>query len=419
MPSHSAISEQDPEVHEPVAAIKRWYSDPVALLVVLAIHGYPLSAIVATAFGVAGDSAASSYVIRAVTVVMAAVILMGGARLASLDLWLALFGFIYLVRLIYDTAFVNGDGASTALIFFLLSCLIPSLALALTRLPFHERNVLTGLSVTGVLIVIGTIAIVVLLPGGANYFVENGRLGFEKLNPISLAHVAVTTSLACLILYGSQRSHVRRLFIALLIVSAIVVMVMTGSRGPLIAYGICLLLMLAFRGQWHVIILAGVAAVAAYQLFDLTTLFDLARLDETGEGDSSLGRKFRLQVAFWEIVDHWQLGSSFTLPNSLEQPHNVIVEAWLATGIVGFTLFVAVILRGLFAALGALSSQHSIIALLYIQTLVGAQFSGAIYSWEPLWISLALLLGHRVHAGHEPEMEVDSVSRATPFRHNS
>jgi O-antigen ligase len=78
-------------------------------------------------------------------------------------------------------------------------------------------------------------------------------------------------------------------------------------------------------------------------------------------------------------------------------PHNVELEAGMSLGIPGILVLSGLLLLVLWRAckMGMMQSDAGIIGLLAIQQLIGAQFSGAIWGDERLWVTAMIVLGTR------------------------
>jgi O-antigen ligase len=86
-------------------------------------------------------------------------------------------------------------------------------------------------------------------------------------------------------------------------------------------------------------------------------------------------------------------------------PHNVVLESFMATGIAGGLSFIALLSFALWAAYRLIKwhSEHAWVGVIFLQYLIGAQFSGAIYAATTMWTfigaTLALYYGTRASKG--------------------
>src|SRR5262249_21717807 len=170
--------------------------------------------------------------------------------LQSLDGLLTLLWFFYLVRLIWDLSEVPPVvGADKALQLFIVTVGIPVIAVAMTTRCWCEQNV------SMCLLTIGTVVSVACLWMSSSGLVTDQavfeqRLGFEKVNPISLGHVATTTLLAALVLGTDRRSIFFRGVMIACAGVALWLLYKAGSRGPIVSLGACLAAYVLPRKTW-------------------------------------------------------------------------------------------------------------------------------------------------------------------------
>jgi O-antigen ligase len=152
------------------------------------------------------------------------------------------------------------------------------------------------------------------------------------------------------------------------------------------------------------VVLAGVAVALVIQL-DVSKVAEIGRKMIIGrlENDaSSIDSNYRTTLvlsAIQQFADEPFLGSSLVEKNSGEYPHNLIVESFMATGVVGGIMFVAVLVIGLNSAVRILRFQPTAIwvALIFIQNVIGAQFSGSLWGSYQFWcFALAMLALGRI-----------------------
>jgi O-antigen ligase len=81
--------------------------------------------------------------------------------------------------------------------------------------------------------------------------------------------------------------------------------------------------------------------------------------------------------------------------NALFYPHNVIVEAFMATGTFGGTAFLLLVLIALYRAIRMIRLDPIMawVPICFLQQLIGAMFSGGLYSNVPLWGMMGIMLG--------------------------
>lgn len=373
---------------------KRWYLDPTAMTVILVVNGYAVTAIFSVWLGL-DESSTLAILVRILTLALCLRLMASGIKFERLDSFLILLWLIYTTRLVYDAFDPLILGTQTAILFFALTAVFPAIALTTTKIDWNERNLVIGLIITGVFICSGALWGMKALPAGQDYLFATGRLGFEKLDPISTGHIGCTTTIAALILSTGSNRWTTRLVSAFAIGLGLAVMILAASRGALIAFAACSLILSIRQRLWKHLAVAVVLALASLALIDIQALLESTRIAGTGQDDSSLERKYVLALALKLIVENWEFGSSYTLPGDLGYPHNIIIESWMAMGLLGFLLMLYITSRGVIAAIVKAETDKPMIPMLYLQFLVGAQFSGSFYGWSGMWMGLAILLSDR------------------------
>jgi O-antigen ligase len=117
--------------------------------------------------------------------------------------------------------------------------------------------------------------------------------------------------------------------------------------------------------------------------------------------NATLGRIIAFQGAFDQFLSSPLWGSSIEEKITGFYPHNVILEALMATGIVGGLPFIAFTLWALVCAwrLARNASRHLWIGILAAQYFFGSMLSGSIYTSNTMWVLAALVLSHSLNQG--------------------
>lgn len=386
------------------ASIASW---AIAGLFALLIAGYPLAAVIPVLAGI--ENRLVSVPFRALFLLLAlAVIAFLGIRRRTLYtgvFWvlLAIFWLLYGLRLLLDTVYVPAALRLSSVEYLLFSIgmtFIPMIAFMVgaggATLERARKATLVG-SVAACCIILGLAASRQLSGDAGMLWV--GRIGIRTLNPIALGHLGA--SLVLLASYSLLRPKFAGRSVAGLILAVgigLVTVTAAASRGPVLALGVTMVALLAstYRHGARVrapllggIILTGgvLAAVALEQRFGISILY---RLVSTIGAGPEWAPDIRVQLvsrAWEQFLSSPILGSGLEEQVSRYYPHNVIVESFMATGIAGGITFVLLILTSSYMAWRLLirDSRHAWIALLYAQYLIGAQFSGALYTNGAMW----------------------------------
>jgi len=114
----------------------------------------------------------------------------------------------------------------------------------------------------------------------------------------------------------------------------------------------------------------------------------IINLIEMGGSDASASVRLSLISAAWDqFLSSPLFGSGLEERYSRFYPHNVIVEAFMATGIFGGIAFLALLIAASLYSWRLLikRSQSGWIAMLCIQYLIAGQFSGSLWGNSGMW----------------------------------
>lgn len=239
---------------------------------------------------------------------------------------------------------------------------------------------------------------------------EAGRLTFLGLNPIGVGRAAgLATILALIYIFASPRKRVRSLVPLLAAASmGVVVVVATGSRGPLVAIGAAfaaLLLLMAVNRRMSLRALAVVATVAILGssfagFIGGSGLSRILSASDSGRGllyEESLALALASPLGIgWGRLGQYIVDFGVTDTQGL-YPHNVFLEVFVEGGIFALLAVALLVLVSLKRAWGA-AAEHAVLTpvlVILIYALVSAQFSSDIVGNRLLWLSIALALSCR------------------------
>lgn len=335
----------------------------------------------------------------------------GRRPLALGEILLWTFALIYLLRLTWDS-FDKIAGAPEAAVFFAVGTLVPCAALTFSRLDLasYEYPIAKILVAIGGLTCMLAVCMHFLKLGEAQSLTAvTGRLSYTAINPISLGHVATTTLLAAVCLMRHRLKVVVWTTVTLASVAALLCLALTASRGPVLALVTSGVVYMVATRNWKMV-------AASLVLVTCMALVGLGSIDErfTGWGhDASIQARFELQFA--ALADFFQapvLGSSFLDLTTLSYPHNLFVESAMAMGVVGLLTAILLVFMALRRSLQLLKNGAMLIVLLFVQYLIAAQFSGALYGSAALWISMLAVLA-TLHSRNAVQRLQSSQNRST------
>lgn len=361
------------------------------LVLALTLVGYPLVAAVSQLTGF--ESGELSAVFRMVVIVLAVVLLVWsvGRGRYRIDPLITLFFALYSVRLMLDLNYSFLPDIEKDSQFFVAVVLIPTLAMGGVRDWFNEKILLClTLAIGGfggllVAVVLRTSTSLAILP--QNY-VERARLDF--LNPISIGYHGLFISVAAIILLAKHRS--RALLIPCIITSALgaYLLVVSASRGPFVALALGLALTGAANRRARVtyvpvaIIVAGI-----FGYFGLPEGV-LARFQDIGD-TSAQERIYATQLSIDAALANPLFGYAYVEPITGLYPHNVLVEAGLAMGMIGFVLMAWMQVSLLWNAWRHAQQGEWAVPFLACAMIANAWISGAIWGSALLFMLVWLL----------------------------
>lgn len=356
--------------------------------------GYPLVGLVASVAGLSGTWTSIPFRILVIALALFFVVLALFRPVPWRSFfWLFLFWAIYLARLAWDMA-VEVDGAADALVYFTATALAPALALCLAKLDWvatARRLVLLGA-------ICASLALATVFfewNVGLSHDETGGRLAYARLNPILLGHAAVSTVIAIMSLMTLRLGLLRTLIYFAVAVMAITYMVLSGARGPVVALALCSMVFAWKTRRWSWFVVLGGLAAALFFLDDTEMVLAtrlLALASEDLEDTSALHRIEVVSNALGQFMENPVFGNAYIEPIEQIYPHNLFVEALMATGIIGTFVLIMLLWRAFRRSLRLMRGGVYLFPLLLLQWLIAAQFSGAIWSFPQLWVLLPIVL---------------------------
>ena len=236
------------------------------------------------------------------------------------------------------------------------------------------------------------------------------HMGNDVLNHIGYGHMGLTAmilGLFVLLRIGrARRNWIVRLLAAATVCLGAFTVLAAASRGALVA-SIVLLPVVVYLGMRRgsglltvgicVALFFVLSAATAYLARDGTDVKQLlgSAAAYTASSNSVHERQTLMRDAWQEYLDHPILGSSIVERNALFYPHNCIVEAFMAMGTFGGTLFVLILLVAVYRAIRLATTDVAMswISLCLFQQLIAVMFSGGLYGNVTLWGMLGIVLG--------------------------
>ena len=404
---------------ESIPRLSSYVSFLMISVLVLNLSGYPIVASITGLLGLDNRLVAFAFRILLLlgSVALIAAILTNRVRVYRGWVWVPMlvFWLVYLIRLILDTKIVVpplSRGPNEYWMWAIGGCLLPLVALMARPNKATARNAPEAvLWVTGVAALLVLAAIAMEIVSGISRVLETGRLEISTLNPISAGHLGGTLVLISMYSFfrGGQLRNMKwkTSVLLLLILAGLILVVLSGSRGALGATAICAAVFgiskFHRRGGALAVVGIGLLAVGTYHAASLAEdrlgLLTLSRIASAMSPGRDTGASDRLEL----LSDSWDqfleapvLGSGLEESNRRDYPHNVVVESFMATGLVGGVAFLLIIISAAWVAVRAIftGAPHGWLALICLQYLIGAQVSGSLWGNTVMWSLIGATFGY-------------------------
>jgi O-antigen ligase len=340
----------------------------------------------------------------------------------SLSGWLIiLFWLIYSVRIIYDTQVEGVIFRGNLFKFYAIAfgnCLIGAIATIRTVKYVNLRVANKAFFTTILLSCLSILATIYFLQGSINPAAIIGRArfsaefspGVEKdvLNPITISLYGELLALLSLANLALKKRHWLKnvLYISAFAIG-VLVLILGASRGPVLGgfLGVlfCLGLFLRFRRKTSafmvkIIVAPALLAFVFFQILaprleniDFAIVQRLSDLNEQLASGKKEVRDFQWASAWEQFLENPIVGDRYLERYADFYPHNVYLEAFMATGVIGSLFFFSTLLLSFFLAYKAFHDRqgHVLFFVLVLAVLVANFTSGSLFESIPFWILLA------------------------------
>lgn len=361
-----------------------------AFIFALAVFGYPIIGNLVSWLGVESRMLSVPFRLFLGSLGILVIALTTSIRIDKWHFLMLLIWYALILRLGFDTSITAIENADYALEFFLISCVLPVLAIWALDAYQPKNYAIAGfaLATTG--------SLTALLANYFGIFGESdlteitGRLSSTALNPVTLGHLALSGFLCGMTLMRSKSFWIRAT-IMLTMMALIIVVIQTGSKGPVIALAIVLFIWASQRALIAPMI--GLAVLAAILLLVYVDSPFFQRLIAIDDDPSTTERIALIQDSLQQIAASPWLGSASVELKSGAYPHNIFLEGALSFGLPLTAVLAILLFHSFFKSLKLLKTEDDLVSLLFLQSLVISQISGALFADSMLWICLVLILG--------------------------
>lgn len=390
------------------------HSLPSALLI-LALCGYPFLAGIGATFSF--QTTYPSILMRSVVVLLSIILIYSKFKshraqsIRTLLLLMLIYWVFYIIRIIYS-GLLDSSLLSKTLDYYLIwsfgACALPMFGLALSEFNSKASSTLFW----QIYVISFFTGIFIIISGSTNVtneymdIVESGRLRLENLNPISSGHVGLT--ILILAIWGAGNSDglnsaFQRIFFLFGAPIGFFILVASNSRGPVVAGFFCLIVALFYSRFIYKVIALSLLVLIPTVILPFSRYigdifgFSYYSRDIANSIDGGTTGNVRSELYANAIQGFFNspiFGSYLEDPTHAIYPHNLILESFVSMGLAGGLIFLIVNFVVFVYAYRMHKSKviQSWIPLVFIQYVVGAQFSGAIYSSTNYWILLGFML---------------------------
>jgi O-Antigen ligase len=232
-------------------------------------------------------------------------------------------------------------------------------------------------------------------------YTAQGRLSSEALNPISLGYYSGSLILISVYIILKSKDNSNILLTRILPFASLPLglyfLLAAASRGPLLSTIICLMIMFISSGKKLLYVGIPSVMIGFYLIVDFILPLlgkggsNLDRLVSTND-PSAESRGDLVSISLQKFGENWHntfFGYGVELPK-YGYPHNIVVESFLSTGIVGGCIFSLICLVVLLRAVDLVMCRDpwSWVGIFYIQVFIMALVSGSIYAASAFWYLL-------------------------------
>lgn len=335
------------------------------------------------------------------------------------------FWILYSIRAIYDIGFLNLNllAYPSQSQFYYFSYIFGAGLIPVLAIVFSARHINFKKDSWMVLLFLGIlIAVTIFIISTKSDFLQEHFLKFRLgvasdegsvLNPITLGKFGVVAFYLGFahLLSRSKKSILRVILYILFLVIGFAFIVLSGSRGPLIAFLLGLPLFLYYHfnerkktgllfTKWIVSLLIFYFLISFFVLSNINSdeVALLYRIQESTDDASTKvdPRVFAWKSAWNQFLEHPHVGDQMFEREFWQYPHNVVLESFMATGLLGGILFTLTYCYSILKliALGRNRYAYTTVATFCLVALVSNLFSGGLYFNSELWATLAFLTGY-------------------------
>jgi len=364
----------------------------------LTVVGYPVAGLLAVFFDM--PSWGASYPFRVLILLLSGLLLgiaIRSQQTTPASRLMLFFWCLYAVRLAWDGVF-GPPGAFAALLFFVVTIVIPVASSTLAARFWDERVAASAVFLTGsVVCVFGALLGTGVLATDRMYADVTTRLFLDTVNPISFGHTGASTIIAAIVLGSYQLSAFRLITLLAGVVAAVACIVVSASRGPMVAlFAVAFFLAIARGRMMLLVVLVALSMGAIYLGFELEVLSRFQGIVGADQDASALERLVLQSRALTMFLEHPIFGAAYAEWESNEYPHNLFIETAMALGIAGLIPVIALVFAAYASSWRQVKAGYLLLPLFFVQNFFAFQFSSALWGASAFWISISLVIAVQI-----------------------
>ncbi len=350
------------------------------------------------------ESRGISIVYRAVFLMVTLIVIFRNRTYKIKDhYYIIFFWFLYLIRMFYDSTMHSQTLVINPLdlwTFSILLCILPTIA---TSAFYNKETLLQAKKWTFIVLII--INVLGLLNNSLflkeNEYLERADAN-TVLNTISFGKTSAVLIFMALLRINTS-SFKKNIFNISVIVLALINLMIAGSRGPVSQLIIALLCYYIINRKKIkvsyilVLVMGFFLFVTFFPQYNIIYEVLFERFSNTGfdKNDSDIIRYMLLESGWNQFLEHPFFGDSLETTYMGTYPHNLIVEALMATGILGGILLIIIFIKAFVAAF-KLQNNTCLdwLGAILIMQITSSFISGSIIFSVVLWPLVSIVFNY-------------------------
>lgn len=253
---------------------------------------------------------------------------------------------------------------------------------------------------------------------GKGIITTGGQISAKGIDIIYFGHLGTSLFIVGLFLLRQAKDMIRLLLCIVFVIIGILCVSFSGERGPFVALIVCTIVYLLIQNKWSAskVVLTAIVVITFVKLLpqlvlllhkqllkiNISSLYKISVFISGGVEKSGNDRVPIYDNGLDIISDNPFLGFSYLMPNQ-SYVHNIFIESFMATGIIGGLFFMIINIRVLQFGykLSRLNNVYTLFYLLFIQYLIYGFVSRTLIALPQYWLMMVLVLSCYEYAKSE------------------